>query len=188
MPDRAKVGFRPLRTSDLPLMRRWLTADHVRRWWDPDKDWTDETVAQEYAPMIEGTESTAPFAITYDGVDIRYIQTSKIADHPGYARHVAVDEDAAGVDLFIGEPDYLHRELGAHIVRTFLRDIVFGFGDAVSCVIGPEPANTAAIRAYRKAGFRYLKTIQVPDESSPEYLMRIAREDVSGDRRSRHAR
>ena len=52
-----------------------------------------------------------------------------------------------------------------------------------SCIIGPAQNNHAAIRAYEKAGFKYLKTVSIPGELEPEYLMRIGREDCM----TRHA-
>ena len=52
---------------------------------------------------------------------------------------------------------------------------------ARSCIIDPEPDNKIAIRAYEKAGFRYLKTVQIPTEAHPSYLMRIERADLAGD-------
>lgn len=55
--------------------------------------------------------------------------------------------------------------------------MVFGKTDAESCIVGPEPANQVAIRAYEKAGFRYLKTVEVTEEDQPEYLMRVTRDD-----------
>ena len=44
-------------------------------------------------------------------------------------------------------------------------------------MIAPEPKNVAATRAYEKAGFRFFKTIQVPIEPEPEYLMKLTREE-----------
>ncbi len=46
-----------------------------------------------------------------------------------------------------------------------------------SCIIGPAQSNHAAIRAYEKAGFKYLKTVSLPDEPEPEYLMRLCRDE-----------
>jgi RimJ/RimL family protein N-acetyltransferase len=63
-------------------------------------------------------------------------------------------------------------------LRRFLPEVVFRQEDVGVCVIGPEPKNLAAVRAYEKAGFRYFKTIQVPGEPEPEHLMRIEREEV----------
>lgn len=53
--------------------------------------------------------------------------------------------------------------------------------DMKACVIGPEPKNTAAIRVYEKAGFRFFKTIQVPTEPEPEYLMKLIPEEFERD-------
>jgi aminoglycoside 6'-N-acetyltransferase len=46
-------------------------------------------------------------------------------------------------------------------------------------VIGPSVKNTSAIRAYEKAGFRFFRDAQVPDEPDPEHLMRIRRDEVT---------
>ena len=80
--------------------------------------------------------------------------------------------------MFVGEDGFLCMGLGSHILRRFLREAVFANDDLEACVIGPDPKNAAAIRAYEKAGCRYFKTIQVPGEPEPEYLMRISRESV----------
>ena len=177
MLDPAEIHFRTLRVPDLPSMHRWLNTDFVMQWWGRSGP-SFEEVVKKYTPRIKGRGRTACFLIMYDDRPIGYIQTYKIKDYPDYASYVQTDEDAAGVDLFIGEADYIHKGLGSAILRTFLREIVFGTTDAVSCIIAPEPKNKAAIRAYEKAGFKYLKTIQVPGEPEPEHLMRIESADV----------
>ncbi|HBY97813.1 MAG TPA: hypothetical protein DEP84_28380 [Chloroflexi bacterium] len=177
--DPAKIRFRRLRASDLGLMHTWLNTDPVMRWYG-NKPCSYDEVVQEYVPSINGQQPTDPFLILYEEIPIGYIQTYKIADYPDYSRYVQVDEDAAGLDLFIGEAQYIHRGLGSLVLTRFLREIVFQGSDTVSCLVGPEPQNTVAIKAYEKAGFRYLKTVQLPDEEEPESLMRIAREDVLG--------
>ncbi len=178
-----EIGFRPLKHTDLPLMHWWRSTPHVSRWYydsEPGVAPTYEEVVAGYTPCIEGSEPTNPFLVLHRDKPIGYIQTYRIADHPDYSRYVDESEDAAGVDLFIGEAEYIHRGLGPVILRRFLRGIVFADAGVVSCIIGPEPENRAAIRAYEKAGLRYLKTIHVSDEPQPEYLMRIGREDVAG--------
>ena len=181
--DPALIGFRPLALADLPLMHRWLTTPHVARWWYDPEPITLEWVIAKYTPRIAGHVPTHCFVILHDRRPIGFIQTYRLADHPDYDRAVEAGEDAAGVDLFIGEPDAVHRGLGAPVLRRFLAEIVFARWDVASCIIGPEPKNTAAIRAYEKAGFQYLKTVQVGDEPAPEYLMRLARDEVSMDSR-----
>jgi len=175
--DSSPIAFRSLAPADLPLLHRWLNTPHVLEWWDTPGPSLGQ-VREEYFPCIEGREPTHCYLILYDDSPIGLIQTYLIRDHPEYSRHVQVEEAAAGLDLFIGDLAYIHRGLGAVILRCFLRDVVFARPDVESCVIGPAVTNRAAIRTYEKAGFTYLKTVQIPDEEEPEYLMRIAREDL----------
>jgi RimJ/RimL family protein N-acetyltransferase len=177
--DPAPLGFRPLERADLPLLYRWLTTPHVARWYQQGEPRTLAGVEAKYGPRIDGRTPTRAFVILYDETPIGYIQTYLIGAYPDYARHVAADEVAAGVDLFIGETGYVHRGLGAPLLRAFLRDVVFTQPGVVSCIIGPEPKNAAAIRAYEKAGFGYLKTIQLADEPEPEWLMRLAKSELA---------
>ncbi len=166
--------------DDLPLLHRWLNTEHVAQWYrGRDHYPMYNHVVAKYTPRITGETPTDPYLILYRDMPIGYIQTYRIADHPDYASAVRVGEGAAGVDIAIGEADYVHRGLGAHIIRRFLKEIVFGKGDATSCILGPDPANAVAIRAYEKAGLRHLKTVHIPGGDPPEeYIMRIAREDV----------
>ncbi len=174
------VSFRPLTRDDMPLMHRWLYTPHVAKWWWTDQAPTVEDLEAKYLPRILGQEPTDCYVILEDGREIGYIQSYVIADHPDYAQLVDVAERASGIDLFIGERDRTYKGLGQSILRQFLRDVVFAPDDVESCIIGPSVTNTSAIRAYEKAGFRYLKTIDVPDEDEPEYLMRIWRAEVVG--------
>jgi aminoglycoside 6'-N-acetyltransferase len=135
-------------------------------------------VAKEYGPSIRGEERTDAYLILYDDRPIGYIQTYMIRDYPEYAAIVDTDNGAAGVDLFIGEGEYLYKGLGSPILRLFLHDVIFGAGDATRCIIGPSETNRIAIRAYEKAGFRYFKTVPSSNEPTLEYLMQIARADI----------
>ncbi len=172
--------FRPLRREDMPLMFRWLYTPHVARWWWSDQAPTVEDLEVKYLPRILGEDPTDCYVIVENGREIGYIQTYVIANHPEYAALVNVAERAAGIDLFIGEPDRVHRGLGPQLLHDFMRDIVFAAPDVESCIIGPAISNASAIRAYEKAGFNYLKTINVPDEDEPERLLRVWRREILG--------
>ena len=174
--DPALISFRRLTEDDLPLMHRWLNAKHVARWYrvrgvaEPSLEW----VTLRYMPRIRGDDPTRAFVIMLGQRPIGYIQAYLIADDPEYATQVQVEDGAAGIDSFIGEPDLVNRGLGRHIVRRFVEGVVFGEMGAPICIIGPEPENKAAIRAYEKAGFLYLKTVATPGgDAEHEYLMRI---------------
>jgi len=51
---------------------------------------------------------------------------------------------------------------------------------AEACIVGPEPGNHAAIRAYEKVGFAYWKTVHIPGKAQPEWLMRVWRNNGAG--------
>jgi RimJ/RimL family protein N-acetyltransferase len=170
------IRIRRLTREDLPLLHRWLHRPHVLKWWK--EPLTLEEVQEKYGPRITGEEGTRAYAVLYGEEPVGYIQGYLIRDHPEYARCVDVAENAAGLDLFIGEADLLYQGLGPRILQNFLREVLFVDPEVESCILGPAPENRAAIRCYEKTGFRYLKTVQVPGEDVPEYLMRITRADV----------
>jgi len=175
------IHFRTLDRGDLPLMHRWLNTPHVVEWWRDEALTLDQIVAK-YSPRIEGKEDVRCFVIVNGDTPIGYIQKYPIGENSEYARHIAVAAWVAGIDLFIGEVGFHHRGLGAPIIRQFLNDIVFADPAVESCIIDPAVSNRGAIRAYEKAGFRFLRTVTNPGEAEPQHLMKIGREELG----SRH--
>jgi ribosomal-protein-alanine N-acetyltransferase len=76
------------------------------------------------------------------------------------------DFDAEGkrvtFDIIIGEPENLGRGYGSDALRTLVRYLFATFSTLEVAVIGADPANGRAIRAYEKAGFRRT-TVDVSD-------------------------
>jgi RimJ/RimL family protein N-acetyltransferase len=92
---------------------------------------------------------------------------------------VALDEPALGIDLYIGEPDLIGHGHGPALIRAFLRGVAFPRYGVETCVIGPARSNRAAIRAYEKAGFRFLKNYLEPESREPpHYLMELTRAEL----------
>ncbi len=170
-------NFIPLQEIHLKQMFLWLNTPPVSTWYGKGEDFhVYENVLNKYLPRTRPGSKTHAFIIQYHSQNIGYIQTYRIVDYPDYNQHVVTDERAVGLDLFIGEEAFLHRGYGSHIIRQFLQEVAFQIPGIEMCIIGPEPKNTSAIRAYEKAGFTYWKTIQPPDELEPEYLMRLMKE------------
>jgi aminoglycoside 6'-N-acetyltransferase len=124
--------LRPLAEGDEPELLRIHTTPEVMRWWDaPAEDFPwDEP---------EATRLT----IEVDGAIAGLIQFSEELE-PKY-RH-------AGVDLFL-DPALHGRGLGSEAVRRVVRHLIDDLGHH-RITIDPATANTAAIRAYEKVGFR----------------------------------
>lgn len=160
-------------------MRRWLLRPHVRQWYDdvPGAAYPDDTI-RDYQTAIRGQDPTDLYVIMLDGRPIGALQSYRIDDHPEYAAQVALGRPAIGIDLFIGEPELIGRGHGPALIRSFLRDAFPRYG-VERCVIGPTMSNAAAIRAYEKAGFRFLKTYLETDSREQEhYLMELTRTDL----------
>lgn len=172
-----RIVFRPLTRDDLPALLRWLSDPDVAPWYG-EGALTIANLNAKYGPKIDGSEPTQGFIIVIDEQDAGYIQGYLITDHPDSARQLDVAPDAAGVDLFLGAAAFRNAGWGAPVLRAFLRQIVFGRLNATWCVIGPSPANHRAIRAYEKAGFRYLKTVHITGDDEGEYLMTITPETL----------
>jgi len=150
----------------------------VRRWWDEGIRLPyPEAEIEEYRAALHG-EPTYRYVAHMDARPVGMFQHYRIGDSPEYAAALGLDEEAVGVDLFIGEADLIGRGHGPAMLRAFLRDVAFPFHRLETCVIGPSVNNTAAIRAYEKAGFTPLRLAQVPDEPDPEYLMRLTRSQL----------
>jgi len=176
--------FSPMREADLELVRTWLLRPHVRRWYDdvPAETYPDDTIA-DHRRAIRREDPTDYFLIELDGRPIGQIQSYRIDDHPGYAAQLALGRAAIGIDLFIGEADLIGRGHGPVLIQVFLRDVAFPRYGVDLCVIGPTTSNVSAIRAYEKAGFRFLKTYLEPDTREGEhYLMELTRAELDAGR------
>jgi aminoglycoside 6'-N-acetyltransferase len=126
------VILRPLAEGDEVELRRIHETPEVARWWDEPADgfpWTDDP---------EATRLT----IEVDGAVAGMIQFSEELE-PKY-RHAAID-------LFL-DPALHGRGLGTEAVRRTVRILIEDRGYH-RITIDPAVENTAAIRAYEKAGF-----------------------------------
>jgi aminoglycoside 6'-N-acetyltransferase len=161
-------------------VRRWLLEPHVKRWWDDGSHppYPDGQI-DEYREAMQGRDPTYHYLARIDDRPVGMFQHYRIADDPEYAAALALDEEAVGVDLFIGEADLTGRGHGPALLRAFLRDVALPFHRIDVCVIGPSVSNAHAIRAYEKAGFRRLRQVRVANEPEPELLMRITRAELT---------
>jgi RimJ/RimL family protein N-acetyltransferase len=152
----------------------------VRRWYDDvaTEVFPDDTIAERLR-AIRGEDPTDYHVIMLDGRPIGEIQSYRVDDDPEYAAQVAIGQPALGIDLFIGEPDSIGRGHGPALIRAFLREVAFPRYGVEICVIGPTASNAAAIRAYEKAGFRFLKTyLELDSRKQEHYLMELTRADL----------
>ena len=145
--------FRPMIADDLPLVRHWLAAPHVREWWgDPD----------EQFGLVSGDLSEPAmdqFIVSADERPFGYLQCYRLTDWN--ICFGPQPDETRGIDQMIGEPDMIERGHGSAFIRQFIEALLERGTPRV--VTDPDPVNTRAIRAYEKAGFARDKLVDTPD-------------------------
>ncbi len=151
------LRFRPLAPRDFPLLARWLAEPHVRRFYQKTPVTPDE-IASEYAPAVRGEEPSLCHLALLEGTPYAYLQCYRNADYPDWAAIIGVP-DGVSIDLYIGDPAFLHRGLGRAALAGYLSEVAFArFPGERRATIGHEPTNLSALRCSEAAGFRRIGT------------------------------
>jgi aminoglycoside 6'-N-acetyltransferase len=168
------LSFRPMEADDLRLLYEWLQRPHIRRWWSGEAE-TYQRVVEHYLPSIEGAGPTDLYVLLLGGRPSGFVQTYRLSDYPAYAALVGAEEGAAGVDLFISEPELTSKGIGTRVLRRFVEEIVFSRPATTHCLADPDVRNVASLRAFEKAGFRVVTTFFDPEDRYMHALVRLDR-------------
>jgi aminoglycoside 6'-N-acetyltransferase len=163
-----ELVLRPLGRDDFGLVVSWLAEPHVAQWWGAPL--TLAGVEKEFGPCIDGVDPTQVYIVSADGAALGLVQIYRLADNPDYERAVGVD-DAAGVDLLVGEAERLGHGVGPAIIRAAVELIWQRYGDVRYAMAGPSVRNTRSHRAFEKAGFEALRQVTVPGEDEDEVVL-----------------
>ncbi len=157
--DGGRIGFIPVEPAHYPLLHKWLKEPHMREWWgDPDEE------LGHIRDMVDGKDTTRPFLFTVDAEPVGYIQYWFLGhhqneqwtkDHPWL---LELPSEAVGVDLSIGDAGRLSGGIGSAVLERFVA-MLRGLGHE-TIIIDPDPANTRAVNAYFKAGFRPVAALE----------------------------
>ena len=176
----AIVTFKPLTSTDLPLLHEWLGRPHVVQWWTPTPSW--EEVEEEFGPLTDGSSTTRPYIVLFDGTPRGYIQSYVAMGSDDGWWEDEQDPGVRGIDQFLADEDHLGRGLGTAMVRAFVQKL-FADPTVTRIQTDPSPENSRAIRCYEKAGFRATEVVDTPD--GPALLMFCEREGAVGVRPQR---
>jgi aminoglycoside 6'-N-acetyltransferase len=141
--------FRDVAREDFPLLAQWLAEPHVAEWWGE----VDDELASIAASM--SSIETRPMIVELDGRPIAYLQYYDPHLEEGHP-YQDQPKGTLGIDVSVGPPQMLGIGHGSAIVRQLAGELFAGGAPRV--VIDPHPDNACAIRAYEKAGFRYVDT------------------------------
>jgi len=130
--------------ADLELLRSWLRAPEVVRWWgDPD----------EQAALLEedlNEPRMRMWMVAFNGRPFAYAQDYEV--HAWPQEHLAhLPQGSRALDTFIGEPDIVGVGHGSVYLRLLAAQIRAEGAPLVA--IDPAADNLRARRAYARAGF-----------------------------------
>jgi|GEM_PF-1503565 len=151
------ITYQPLHPEHFKLLYDWIAQPHVAAWWSDPHDW--EIFLQKYSEKIESPYRGC-FIIEIDQQPIGYIQWYQANKFPEWQNQ---PDGTYGVDLYIGNLEFIGKGYGTQIVKQFVR-LLLKKPNVTNIIANPDISNTAAIRCYEKAGFkksqRHYKTKQ----------------------------
>lgn len=146
------VALRAMTRGDLPDLSRWLSAEHVRAWWEAHDEPTLQAVTERYGPRIDGVAPVRMWVVEANGRSVGFCQDYRIRDHPEFAL-LTPDPEAVGVDYVVGEPHLVGQGIGTHLLWAWAHRARKRYPDVTSYVAAPDHRNAASLRVLDKVGF-----------------------------------
>ena len=165
-PVAQRPTLRPAHEGDWALIHGWLRQPEVQRWWGSLSAAEAAVIAALRAPM--GLCSI----IEVDSVPVGYAQAQE-AEPLGNGLPHALTAGVFRVDTFIGAPAYRSHGVGRAALQLVATE-VFATTLALGLIVVVALKHEAAVRAYEKAGFRWVRVIDDP-LFGPSWLMQLRR-------------
>ncbi len=156
------ITFKPLEEKDMTLFFAWVKKPHIAKWWKSD---TYEKFVEKYRPKIASQSYVFPFIMYINENPMGYIQyyLADKVDDGWWSKTHGQPAGTVGMDIIIGETDYVGKGFGPMLIKKFIEKI-YQETKTSKIIIDPDVGNIAAIRCYEKVGFRRVKEIDSPTE------------------------
>jgi len=149
--------FRPMSADDLPLVRRWLEAAHVREWWGDTLEQFELVSGDLNEPAMDQlivASGDRPFAYLQCYDQTAWPENGLGCHPPGTRGSISSSAKATWSAV----------AMAPAFIRAFTDTLLAAGTPRV--ITDPDPANARAIRAYEKAGFRKQHEVDTPDGRS----------------------
>jgi aminoglycoside 6'-N-acetyltransferase len=105
---------------------------------------------------------------------IGWIQWYRWSDYPTHAARLEAEPNAAGIDLAIGEASEIGKGIGSSAIRQFILNVVATEPGITAIVTDPEDRNGRSCRAFGKAGFIAVRTVELEGENVRRRIMHLS--------------
>lgn len=146
------ISFKALEEKDLPLFFSWVKKPHISIWWESG---TYEDFVEKYNPGKAAENYVFPFIIYINKKPIGYIQ---YYDYGWWVKQQDQPAETVGIDIIIGETEYIGKGFGTIIINKFVEKISKET-NPTKIIVDPDLKNIAAIRCYEKVGFKKVREI-----------------------------
>jgi len=145
-----KLILRSLWEDDLPTLEKWLSSEHIRRWFEKPEDWIKE-VRERYKEfsfithlIIEINTFKVGFCQYYDCYYGQHYEDWYKVHNP---------EVVFSMDYLIGEVEYLKKGLGKEMLKL-IEERLISIG-AQKILVQPDKSNTSSCRLLESRGYVY---------------------------------
>ena len=159
------MRLRTMQLDDLPLVRRWLVAPHVARWY-----LAGSSVEQELEDLhdsVTGAQAVKMLIALSGGEPIGWCQWYRCDVDPEWARDIGARPGEVGIDYAIGEATSVGRGVGTQLVATLV-GLVRSSHPRGAVVAGPDERNIASRRVLEKNGFDLVRIASLASEPTDD--------------------
>lgn len=158
------LSVRPVSlAADIPLMHRWASHPHARQFWQ--MNYTEPELYRYYLKMLRQKLALA-FLLYLDEIPVAQTDVYQVTRDETAIHYQATPNDY-GIHLLMSPyKEILPRTalslkgLSVHVLVTML-DFLFSFDAVESVIAEPDSKNKTANDLAQKAGYRFMKEIQL---------------------------
>ncbi|WP_306303445.1 GNAT family N-acetyltransferase [Streptomyces sp. TP-A0874] len=148
--------------TDARLVHGWMNDPEVARFWEMAGP-LDRIEA--HLRDQSGGGRSVPYLGCLDGEPMSYWELYR-ADLDPIAEHYPARPHDAGVHLLLGPVRFRGRGLGARLLRAVAAWQLAVDPAAQRVVAEPDVRNVRSVRAFRRAGFRQVRALRLPEKQA----------------------
>ena len=153
-------SFKLITPEHFLLLFQWFSQDYIAQLWVEPTEWTAFQTTWN-AKIAE--PGVFRYLAYLDNKPIGYIQYFRVTDKDrAHFSDVQLPDHSIGLDLFIGDQEYLGKGYGTRLIQDFIELIQVKEPACSTIIIDPAPDNVRAIKCYEKVGFKRVGIFTTP--------------------------